>query len=71
MNNRTFFLSTLIIFAIAAGACKKNESVTPDLNITDTLSVAEGTLYQHKAIIVMQFTLVRRLDVMFGISGTD
>ncbi len=71
MNNRTFFLSTLIIFAIASGACKKNESVTPDLNITDTLSVAEGTLYQHKAIIPVTLSSATDKQVSFVWSTSD
>jgi len=65
MKNLTFFFSSLIILAIASGACKKNESVTPDLKITDTLSVVEGTYFQYKAIIPVTLSSTTDKQVSF------
>jgi len=51
MNNRTSLFLSLILLGIIFGSCKKTESVTPAMSITDTISIAEGTLEEHKVII--------------------
>jgi glucosylceramidase len=71
MNYRIILFQLLIILAIASGSCKKNESVTPDISIPDTLSIAEGTLQEHKAIIPVTLSTATDKQVTLVWSTAD
>jgi len=71
MNNRNILIGLLILIAIASDSCKKNESVTPDLTIADTLSIAEGTLQDYKAVIQVTLSAATDKQVSLVWSTTD
>ena len=71
MNIRAFFFSLLIVLAFASGSCRKNESVTPEISIPDTLSITEGTLQQYKAIIPVTLSTATDKQVSFAWSTAD
>jgi glucosylceramidase len=71
MNIRTPLFLCLILLGITFASCKKNESVTPNLIIQDTLSLPEGTLQQHKAIITVKLSAATDKKVSFVWSTAD
>jgi len=71
MNFYSIFWPLIIILAIASGSCKKNESVTPDISITDTLSITEGTLQQYRAVIPVTLSAATDKQVSFAWSTAD
>lgn len=71
MNTRTCITALLIALSFAFGSCKKTESITPDILLTDTLSLQEGTLEQHKAIIPVKLSAASDKLVSFSWSTSD
>jgi len=72
MNNKpVIFFLILIIFAISFSSCKENEPVTPEINIAETLSVAEGSLQDNKAIISVTLSAATDQQVSFVWSTSD
>ena len=72
MNNRTLLFSLwLILFGILLGSCKKNEPVTPDISITDTISIPEGTLHEYKVIIPVTLSVATDKQVSLSWSTTE
>ena len=71
MNNRNLILTLLIFLVIMFGSCKESESVTTDISIPDTLSILEGTLEQHKAIIPVTLSAATDKQVNLNWSTSD
>ncbi len=71
MNNRTTLFLSLILLVIIFGSCKKTESITPDISITDTISTVEGTLQEHKVIIPVTLSAATDKQVSLLWSTSD
>lgn len=71
MNKRTSLLLCTVLLGITLGACKKNESVTPDIGISDTLTVVEGTLHENIAIIPVTLSAASDKQVNLFWSTSD
>jgi hypothetical protein len=71
MNNRTSPFLCLILLGIIFGSCKKTESVTPAMSITDTISIAEGTLQEYKVIIPVTLSAAADKQVSLFWSTSD
>ncbi len=71
MKNRTLYLTLLIILTIASCSCKKKEPATPDISITSSVSIMEGTLQLTKAIIPVSLSSASDKQVSFTWSTTD
>lgn len=71
MNNKALILNLLISLLFIFGSCKKSESITPNINISDTLSLPEGSLLQNTAIIPVTLSAATDKQVSFTWSTSD
>ncbi len=71
MNNKAIVLNLLISLVFVFGSCKKSESITPNIIISDTLSIYEGTLQQKIAIIPVTLSAATDKQVSFTWSTSD
>lgn len=72
MNNRTSLLVCFfLLVGIAFLSCKKNEQATPEIQVTDTISITEGTLQQKKIVIPVTLSAASDKQVSFVWSTSD
>lgn len=51
MKCKPVFPVFILLIVWAGLSCKKSETILPELNLPDTISIPEGTLQQHKLLI--------------------
>jgi beta-glucanase (GH16 family) len=72
MNTKPSILLMLIILLYTLAACKKSESsVTPDMSLPDTISIAERTLTPHPLVIPVKLSVASDKTVSVKLSTSD
>jgi len=72
MNIKPFYLTAVMLTALALVACKESETVvTPDISIPTSLSILEGNATQNKAIITVTLSEATDREVSLTWSTSD